>query len=115
MPAFVICEIEVNEDNWKDFENILLKQSHKELDNFGAKIVAGGWDNAVSLVGMPPKNRYAVIQFDSMEALDKWWQGPSGAWVREKVKQYGNAGWRLIAAKDVREQSATAPAASMVA
>jgi uncharacterized protein (DUF1330 family) len=100
MTAFVIGEIEVSEDNRKDFANLFLTQALKELENAGAKIVAGGFDNAVSLIGIPPKNRYVVIQFESEEGLDKWWQGPSGAFVREKTKQYGNAGWRLIAAKD---------------
>ena len=69
----------------------------------GAKHIAGGFDNAVSLVGIPPKNRYVVIQFDSMDALQKWRQGPAGAFVRECLKKYGNAGWRLIAANGVQE------------
>jgi uncharacterized protein (DUF1330 family) len=103
MTALVIGEIEVSEENRKDFENVFLTQAHKELDDAGAKIIAGGWDNAVSLVGIPPKNRYVVIQFQNMEALDKWWQGPSGAFVREKLKQYGNVGWRLIAARKAIE------------
>src|SRR5271169_789950 len=103
MAAFVIGEIDVSEENRKNFENIFLTQAHKELEDAGAKIVAGGFDNAVSLTGTPPKNRYVVIQFENMEALDKWWQGPSGAFVREKLKQYGNAGWRLVAAKRVQE------------
>jgi uncharacterized protein (DUF1330 family) len=103
MTALVIGEIEVSEENRKDFENVFLTQAHKELDDAGAKIIAGGWDNAVSLAGTPPKNRYVVIQFQNMEALDKWWQGPSGSFVREKLKQYGNVGWRLIAARKAIE------------
>jgi uncharacterized protein (DUF1330 family) len=77
--------------------------TNKELADAGAKHIAGGFDNAVSLVGIPPKNRYVVIQFDSMDALQKWWQGPAGAFVRECLKKYGNAGWRLIAANGVQE------------
>jgi hypothetical protein len=29
--------------------------------------------------------------------------GPAGAFVRECLKKYGNAGWRLIAANGVQE------------
>jgi uncharacterized protein (DUF1330 family) len=100
MSAFVIGEIEVSEEHRKDFVNVFLTQADKELKDAGAKIVGGGFDNSISLIGMPPKNRYVVIQFENMEVLDKWWQGPAGAFVREKCKQYGNAGWRLVAAKD---------------
>jgi uncharacterized protein (DUF1330 family) len=82
---------------------VFLTQAKQELADAGAKIIAGGFDNAVSLVGIPPKNRYVVIQFDSMDALQKWWQGPAGAFARECLKKYGNAGWRLIAANGVQE------------
>jgi hypothetical protein len=68
MPAFVIGEFEVSEEHRKDFEIKFLTQAHHELEDAGAKIVAGGFDNAVSLAGIPPKNRYVVIQFGNMEA-----------------------------------------------
>jgi uncharacterized protein (DUF1330 family) len=103
MTTLFIGELEVSEENRKGYENEFLPQAHKELHEAGAKIIAGGWDNAVSLAGIAPKNRYVVIQFENMEALDKWWQGPSGAFVREKLKQYGNVGWRLIAARKAIE------------
>jgi uncharacterized protein (DUF1330 family) len=103
MTALFIGEVEVADENRHDFENVFLTQANKELADAGAKHIAGGFDNAVSLVGIPPKNRYVVIQFDSMDALQKWWQGPAGAFVRECLKKYGNAGWRLIAANGVQE------------
>src|SRR6516162_5811939 len=95
MTALFIGEVEVADKTRHDYENVFLTQANKELADAGAKHIAGGFDNAVSLIGIPPKNRYVVIQFESEERLDKWWQGPSGAFVREKT-----AGWRLIAAKD---------------
>jgi uncharacterized protein (DUF1330 family) len=102
MTALFIGEVEVADEHRRDFENVFLSQANQELADAGAKHIAGGFDNTVSLVGIPPKNRYVVIQFDSMDALQKWWQGPAGAFVRENIKKYG-VGTRLIAAKGVQE------------
>ena len=102
MTALFIGEVEVVDENRHDFENVFLTQADQELADVGAKHIAGGFDNAVSLFGIPPKNRYVVIQFDSMDALQKWWQGPAGAFVRENIRKYGQ-GTRLIAANGVQE------------
>jgi uncharacterized protein (DUF1330 family) len=102
MTALFIGEVEVDHEHHHDYENVFLTQAYKELADAGAKLIAGGFDKAVSLVGIPPKNRYVVIQFDSMDALEKWWQGPAGAFVRENMKKYG-VGTRLIAANGVQE------------
>jgi hypothetical protein len=99
MTALFIGEVELDDENRHHYENVFLPQANKELAGSGTKHIAGGFNNAVSLVGMPPKNRYVVIQF----ALQNWWQGPAGAFVRECLKKYGNAGWRLIAANGVQE------------
>ena len=37
-----------------------------------------------------------------MNALEKWWQGPAGAFVREGMKKYGY-GARFIAADGAQE------------
>jgi uncharacterized protein (DUF1330 family) len=102
MSAYVIGEVEVSDEHRKDFENIFLAQAHKELEEVNAKIVGGGFNNAAALIGLPPKNRFVVIQFENVEALQKWWDGPSGAFVREKLKAYGNAGGRLTAAYEAK-------------
>jgi uncharacterized protein (DUF1330 family) len=102
-PDFVfIGEVEGADENRRDFENVFLTQANKELADAGAKHIAGGFDKAVSLVGIPPKNRYVVIQFDSMDALQKWWEGPAGAFERENIKKYA-MGPHLIAANGVQE------------
>ena len=41
-----------------------------------------------------------------MNALEKWWQGPAGAFVREGMKKYGY-GARFIAADGVQEQASS--------
>jgi uncharacterized protein (DUF1330 family) len=102
MTALFIGEVEVSDENRNDFENVFLAQANKELADAGAKHIAGGFDKTVSLVGIPPKNRYVVIQFDSMDALQKWWQGPPGAFVRENLRKYSMA-VRLMAANGVQE------------
>ena len=102
MIALFIGEIEVNEEHRKDYESVFLAQAYKELEDAGAKLIAGGFDKTVSLFGIPPKNRYVVIQFESMNVLDKWWQGPAGAFVRENTKKYG-VGVRYIAADGPQE------------
>jgi uncharacterized protein (DUF1330 family) len=102
LTALFIGEIEVSEENRQDYDSVFLAQANKELQDAGAKHIAGGFDKAVSLFGIPPKNRYVVIQFESMNALEKWWQGPAGAFVREGMKKYGY-GARFIAADGVQE------------
>jgi uncharacterized protein (DUF1330 family) len=97
LTALFIGEIEVSEENRQDYEGVFLAQAYKELEDSGAKLIAGGFDKAFSLLGIPPKNRYVVIEFESMNALEKWWQGPAGAFVRENTKKYG-LGVRYIAA-----------------
>ena len=61
MTAIFIGEVEVADENRHDFEKFLT-QANKELADAGAKHIAGGFDNAVSLVGIAPKNRYVVRQ-----------------------------------------------------
>jgi uncharacterized protein (DUF1330 family) len=101
MTALFIGGVEVADENRHDYENVFLKQANKELADAGAKHIDGGFDNAVSLVGIPPKNRYVVIQFDSMDAA-KVVAGPAGAFVRENKKKYA-VGIRMIAANGVQE------------
>jgi hypothetical protein len=62
MTALFIGEVEVADENRHDYENVFLTQANKELAEAGAKHIAGGFDNATSLVGIPPKNRYVVIR-----------------------------------------------------
>jgi uncharacterized protein (DUF1330 family) len=102
LTALFIGEVEVSEENRQDYESVFLAQAYKELEDAGAKLIGGGFDKTVSLFGIPPKNRYVVIQFESMKALEKWWQGPAGAFVRENTKKYG-VGVRLIAADGPQE------------
>jgi uncharacterized protein (DUF1330 family) len=102
LTALFIGELEVNEENRQNFDSVFLAQAYKELEDAGAKLIAGGFDKTVSLFGIPPKNRYVVIQFESMNALEKWWQGPAGAFVRENTKKYGVAA-RYIAADGLQE------------
>jgi uncharacterized protein (DUF1330 family) len=102
MTALFIGEVEVADENRHDYDNAFLTQANKELADARAKHIAGGFENSVSLVGIPPKNRYVVIQFDSMDALQNWWQGPAGAFVRENMKKYAT-GVRMIAANGVQE------------
>jgi uncharacterized protein (DUF1330 family) len=103
MSAFVVVEIEISDEHRKDFENVFLVQAHRELEEAGAKIVGGGFDNAAALTGMPPKNRFVVIEFPTKAALEKWWNSPAGAWARENIKKYANAGNRMIAAYEATE------------
>jgi uncharacterized protein (DUF1330 family) len=103
LTALFIGEIEVTEENRQDYESVFLAQAYKELEEAGAKLIAGGFDKTVSLVGIPPKNRYVVIQFESMKALENWWQGPAGAFVRENTKKYGGGVARYLAADGLQE------------
>ena len=50
---------------------LFLPQANKELEDAGAKHIAGGFNETVSLFRYSPKNRYVVIQFEELNASGK--------------------------------------------
>ena len=73
-PAYYIAEITVNdlEAYIKEFA----ARGLKPIQDEGAKfLVRGG--KPISIQGAPPAPRVTVIQFDSMDKAQAWWNSPA--------------------------------------
>jgi uncharacterized protein (DUF1330 family) len=72
-PGYAIIEVNVtdNEGYTKEFVPLIAK----EIQGSGGKyIVRGG--NPVTLQGTPPSSRVVVLQFDSVEKAQAFWNSP---------------------------------------
>ena len=69
-PAFVVAEIAVRDVEGYD-ENFQ-KATQKDILNHGGKYLAEGYNKTLSLVGDPPPNRVAILQFPNMDAVKEW-------------------------------------------
>jgi uncharacterized protein (DUF1330 family) len=80
--AYALAEIVVkDEDGYKkDF----LPEAQRVIKEGGGKYLAGGFNKTIALSGAPPANRVVLIQYENMDALNKWWDG-GGRDIQEKV------------------------------
>ena len=96
-PYYVIGEIQVtNEDGYK---NEFLKVAQPKLKEFGATYVAGGFNKAKGIVGIPPANRVVVLKFEDQEIADKWFKS-----AEKDQREIGNkyADFRIIGVEGVQ-------------
>ena len=47
----------------------------------GGKYLAGGFDKAVRLSGIPPANRYVIVQCENMDKAKAWYEGGQLTWM----------------------------------
>jgi uncharacterized protein (DUF1330 family) len=72
-PAYFIGEVNVTDKD--GFAKEFLPLAMKALEEGSGKyIVRGGM--TVSLQGTPPANRFVVLQFESMDKAQAWWDSP---------------------------------------
>ena len=69
-PAYVVAEIAVKDK--KGYEENFLKPTQKDISDHGGKLLAGGYDKTMSLVGSAPPNRVVIVQFANMDAVKAW-------------------------------------------
>ena len=84
-PAYYIAEITVNDQEAyiKEFAARGLKPIQEE----GAKfLVRGG--KPISIQGAPPAPRVTVIQFDSMDKAQTWWNSPANKDIQAIGQKY---------------------------
>ena len=84
-PAYYIAEITVNDQEAyiKEFAARGLKPIQEE----GAKfLVRGG--KPISIQGAPPAPRVTVIQFDSMDKAQAWWNSPANKDIQAIGQRY---------------------------
>jgi uncharacterized protein (DUF1330 family) len=66
-PAYLFAEIDVKDQDayTKDY----LPKAQGNIEVFGGKRIAGGFNKAISLRGAAPPNRVVLLQFPDMDAL----------------------------------------------
>src|SRR5262249_39256746 len=70
MTAYVIAEVKVKDHDQYERELVpVFTATHKE---YGGRLVART-DNPVTLAGMPPGGRMAIIEFPDTDAARRWW------------------------------------------
>jgi uncharacterized protein (DUF1330 family) len=73
-PGYAI--IEVNVTDKEGYTKEFLPLAIKEIQEGGGKyMVRGG--NPITLQGTPPASRVVLLQFDSEEKVQAWWNSPS--------------------------------------
>jgi uncharacterized protein (DUF1330 family) len=73
-PGYAIVEVNVTDEN--GFTREFLPLVAKDIQAAGGKYVVRG-GNPVTLQGAPPTSRVVVLQFDSAEKVQVWWNSPS--------------------------------------
>jgi uncharacterized protein (DUF1330 family) len=67
---------EVNVSNKDAYTKEFLPLAMKALKDSGGKYLVGG-GKTLSLQGTPPANRVVVIQFESLDKVQAWWDSPA--------------------------------------
>jgi uncharacterized protein (DUF1330 family) len=98
-PAYLVAEINVRDKT--GYEKEFLAPTLKSLKDASAKYLAGGYDKAVGLSGMPPANRYVIVQFDNMDKAKAWYDGGQRELERTVGSKYGD--FRIIAVEGVNQ------------
>ena len=73
-PAYLIAEVTVN--NQDAFMKEFAIPGMKPVQEAGGKFLARG-GKAISVLGASPPPRVSVIQFDSMDKAQAWWNSPT--------------------------------------
>ena len=67
----------------------------------GGKYLAGGFDKAVGLSGIPPANRYVIVQLENMDKAKAWYEGGQRELERTVASKY--ADFRVIAVEGANQ------------
>ena len=83
-PAYIVADNEViDQDNYL---KLVAPVAEKTIAAAGGRFLARG--KAISLSGEPPKGRLVIVQFESMDQLQKWWNDPEWQAAHKKGEQY---------------------------
>jgi len=83
-PAYLISEIEVT--NSDDYQKEFLPAATPTIKAHGGRILAAG--PPTSLSGAAPTSRASILQFDTMEQLQAWFNSPDYQKAREIGLKY---------------------------
>ena len=90
-PIYVVAEIDVT--NAQGFAKEFVTKVEATITKAGGRAVArggmggGGAMQVVALEGTPPK-RVAIVRWESMDAMKKWWNGAEYKAAREIGNKY---------------------------
>ena len=73
-PGYFVAEVAVS--NQDAFAKEFLPLARKTIKDSGGKYLVGG-GRTIPLRGTPPPNRVAVIEFESVDKLQAWWDSPA--------------------------------------
>jgi uncharacterized protein (DUF1330 family) len=96
-PAFVVAEIDVTDR--EGYEENFLKPARKDIGDHGGKVLAGGYNKTMSLVGTEPPNRVVILEFPNMDAVKSWQD--EGAMDMENTVGSKYAKFRIYAVEGV--------------
>jgi uncharacterized protein (DUF1330 family) len=96
-PAFVVAEIAVRDQ--KGYDQNFLKPTLKDIADHGGKVLAGGYDKTLSMLGNPPPNRVVILEFANMDTVKKWQD--EGAMDMENTVGAKYASFRVYAVEGV--------------
>jgi uncharacterized protein (DUF1330 family) len=96
-PAFVVAEIAVRDQ--KGYDENFLNATEKDISEHGGKYLAGGYNKTLSLLGNPPPNRVAILQFPNLDAVKAWQD--EGAMDMENTVGSKYAAFRIYAVEGV--------------
>jgi uncharacterized protein (DUF1330 family) len=91
-PAYLVAEVNVRDK--ASYEKEFLPPTLKTMKEAGGKYLAGGFEKAVGLSGIPPANRYVIVQFDNMGKAKDWYEGGQRELERTVGSKY--ADFRII-------------------
>ena len=92
-PAYLVAEVNVRDK--AGYEKEFLPPTLKTMKEAGGKYLAGGFEKAVGLSGIPPANRYVIVEFDNMDKAKGWYEGGQRELERTVGSKY--ADFRVIA------------------
>jgi uncharacterized protein (DUF1330 family) len=66
-PGFMFAEVDVKDQD--GYTKEFLPKAIANTEGSGGKLLAGGFNKAISLSGSPPPNRVVLLQFTDMDAV----------------------------------------------
>ena len=83
-PAYIVADNQVTDQD--NYTKVVAPVAEKTIAAASGRFLARG--KAISLSGEPPKGRLVIVQFESMDQLQKWWNNPEWQAAHKKGEQY---------------------------
>jgi uncharacterized protein (DUF1330 family) len=83
-PAYIVADNEVTDQD--NYMKVVAPVAEKTTAAAGGRFLARG--KPISLSSEPPKGRLVIVQFESMDQLQKWWNNAEWQAAHKKGEQY---------------------------